>query len=132
MRGRLTIQTRRLRLTALTAEALDAWVRADVTDLRSQTGVDFAAGAPVPPLFERDLPAFRDRMSEDSRDLGWWAWLVSAADSNRAVGVCGLGGPPESGCVVIGYSVYPEAQGKGYATEAAGALVQLSPQRVEL
>ena len=40
------------------------------------------------------------------------------------VGKCGFKGPPgEEGVVEIAYFVAPEYRGKGYATEAAGALV---------
>lgn len=44
--------------------------------------------------------------------------------SGSVVGRCGFKGPPEAdGVVEIAYGVEPEHQGKGYATEAAGALV---------
>jgi ribosomal-protein-alanine N-acetyltransferase len=40
------------------------------------------------------------------------------------IGMCGLAGPPDSdGAVEIAYSVAPIYQGKGYATEAARALI---------
>ncbi len=51
-------------------------------------------------------------------------WLAYRRDDGEAVGVCGLGGPPDTdGAVTLGYSVYPYLEGRGYATEAAGALV---------
>ena len=44
--------------------------------------------------------------------------------SGDAVGFCGFKGPPGAdGGVEIAYGVAPEHQAKGYATEAAGALV---------
>jgi len=43
--------------------------------------------------------------------------------SGAVVGRCGFKGPPEDGIVEIAYGVSPEHQGKGYATEAAEALV---------
>lgn len=49
--------------------------------------------------------------------------LVHRADGS-AVGKCGFKGPPGAdGTVEIAYGVAPEHQGKGYATEAAAALV---------
>jgi len=40
------------------------------------------------------------------------------------VGVCGLGGLPDGqGTVVLGYSVYPHEEGRGYATEATRAVM---------
>ena len=44
--------------------------------------------------------------------------------TNEPVGTCGFKGPPEpDGIVEIAYGVVPDHQGKGYATEAAEALV---------
>ena len=44
--------------------------------------------------------------------------------SGATVGFCGFKGPPGAdGMVEIAYGVVPEHQGKGYATEAAEALV---------
>jgi RimJ/RimL family protein N-acetyltransferase len=44
--------------------------------------------------------------------------------SNSAIGKCGFKGPPDAdGTVEIAYGIAPEHQGKGYATEAAAALV---------
>lgn len=48
--------------------------------------------------------------------------LVDRA-SSRTVGRCGFKGPPGTdGVVEIAYSIAPEHQGEGYATEAAAAL----------
>jgi len=42
----------------------------------------------------------------------------------NVIGKCGFKGPPDGdGMVEIAYGVSPEYQGKGYATEAAAALV---------
>jgi RimJ/RimL family protein N-acetyltransferase len=44
--------------------------------------------------------------------------------TNERIGTCGFKGPPDAGGMVeIAYGVAPEHQGKGYATEAAEALV---------
>ena len=52
--------------------------------------------------------------------------LVHQAD-NAVVGSCGFKGPPTpEGVVEIAYGIHPEYQGKGYATEAAHALVSYS------
>ena len=132
MSERLTIETDRLRLTALTAEALSAWLRNDAEDLRAETGVDFESPVEALPTFEEDLPRFRERMLEAVDDLGWWAWVVSMRDGNRAVGVCGLGGRPEDGRVVIGYAVFPRLEGRGYATEASAGLIRWAMTHVDV
>lgn len=54
-------------------------------------------------------------------------------DSGAVVGSAGFKGPPgEAGVVEIAYAVEPEHQGRGFATEAAQALVgyALSSERV--
>jgi RimJ/RimL family protein N-acetyltransferase len=45
-------------------------------------------------------------------------------ETGQAVGQCMFKGPPDdAGVVEIAYGIAPEHQGKGYATEAAAALV---------
>ncbi len=44
-------------------------------------------------------------------------------DTGIVVGTCSFKGPPVDGIVEIAYGVAPDQQGKGYATEAAQALV---------
>lgn len=121
---RLTRETIRLRLTALTEHALQAWMDGDSAGLLQETGIEFDDPVQVPPLFADDLPMFRDRMRESPAELGWWVWLVSTREGACPVGVCGLGGRPPNGKATLGYSVYPEFEGQGFATEASGALVE--------
>jgi RimJ/RimL family protein N-acetyltransferase len=121
--ARLCHETRRLRLTALTAAALEAWMEGDADRLRDETGVSFDEPVEVPPLFEEDLPTFTQRMRENASELGWWVWLVSTLADDKPVGVCGLGGRPRTGCAVLGYSVFPHLEGRGFATEASSALI---------
>lgn len=59
---------------------------------------------------------------------GWYGWYAINTDlvsgERSLVGAGGYFGPPDSnGTVEIGYSVLPEWQGKGYATEIVDALV---------
>jgi len=123
MAGRFTVETERLRLDALDHDALQAWVDADAEALFALTGTRFSDPPDPPPLFGEDLPMFRDRMAETPGELGWWVWLIALREDGRAVGVCGLGGrPDDEGVVVLGYSVYPDMEGRGYATEAAAAV----------
>jgi RimJ/RimL family protein N-acetyltransferase len=51
-------------------------------------------------------------------------FLLVLRATDGVIGRCGFKGPPGAdGAVEIAYGVDPEHQGKGYATEAAGALV---------
>ena len=46
---------------------------------------------------------------------------------NIVIGMCGFTGPPDSnGAVELAYGIAPTYQGKGYATEAAAALVEFA------
>jgi ribosomal-protein-alanine N-acetyltransferase len=50
-------------------------------------------------------------------------WLVIERDTNTVVGDIGFLGPPAGRSVEIGFSVIPDRRRRGYATEAARALV---------
>jgi [ribosomal protein S5]-alanine N-acetyltransferase len=50
--------------------------------------------------------------------------LVVERDTGLAVGGIGIFGPPEDGRVEIGYGIVESRRGRGYATEAARALVR--------
>jgi RimJ/RimL family protein N-acetyltransferase len=71
------------------------------------------------------LPQVRRRLLAEPDTLGWWTWLALDRATRRATGASGFGGPPDAdGAVMIGYATYPGAEGRGYATEAAGALIR--------
>lgn len=119
------LDTLRLRLTALSADALQAWIDGDGVALFELTGVRFPEPVMAPPLVGEDLPMLRDRTAQEPEEVGWWIWLISRQDDETAVGVCGLAGrPDDDGVVFLGYSVYPEHEGHGFATEASTALVE--------
>jgi RimJ/RimL family protein N-acetyltransferase len=124
MSGLVVLDSERLRLTAMGADALGAWIDGDARALLNLTGARFDLPVDAPPLFGEDLPGFRDRMVEDPDELGWWVWLVTRKDDGLAVGVCGLSGKPdEDGVADLGYAVYPRWEGRGYATESSNRLV---------
>ena len=53
---------------------------------------------------------------------GWVQLSVEERDTGRLVGDVGMS-PAEPGAIKVGYTIAPEMQGRGYATEAVGALV---------
>jgi RimJ/RimL family protein N-acetyltransferase len=93
------------------------------------------------PQTREDARAYIDQMQPHERAAVSAAWLallegsgpadpwihgftMMHPDSGCIVGRCGFKGPPDAdGVVEISYGVHPEQEGKGYATEAAGALV---------
>jgi [ribosomal protein S5]-alanine N-acetyltransferase len=52
--------------------------------------------------------------------------LVVERDTGLVVGGIGLFGPPQDGRVEFGYGIVESRRGRGYATEAARALVQMA------
>jgi RimJ/RimL family protein N-acetyltransferase len=54
---------------------------------------------------------------------GWVQFSVEERAGGRLVGDVGLNPLDEEGVIEIGYTVAPAFQGKGYATEAVGALI---------
>jgi RimJ/RimL family protein N-acetyltransferase len=125
----LPLETERLRLLPLSSAAIDALLAGDGARLRELTGATFPAPVRPPPLTEDLLPMVRDRVQSDPAQEGWWTWVVIRKDTGEAVGSVGFGGGPDTeGAVMVGYATYPNVERRGYATEAAGALVEWALQ----
>jgi RimJ/RimL family protein N-acetyltransferase len=63
-------------------------------------------------------------MIEQHPEAGTWDGLILHKADHVLIGDMGFkGGPDERGMVEIGYSIIPEYQGRGYATEMARALI---------
>ncbi len=74
------------------------------------------------------LPVFLGWLEAAPDRVGWFTWYALAAVTGEALPVLvasgGFMGPPQEGSVDIGYSVLPQFQGQGYATEMVGGLVR--------
>lgn len=102
------MRTERLELILGTPEELLAWIEAMSPSERSQVSPDWLARVRASTVADPWIHGFamRDRAS------------------GSTIGSCGYKGPPdEAGVVEIAYGVEPAHQGKGYATEAAAAMV---------
>ena len=105
------LTTRRLSLRPLTpteGEALAAG--------KQLPGWRYAPGYPLPDTGEGVGFLLRHG------DVAFGFYLVVRREDGRVVGEIGFAGPPRNGVVAIGYGIVPEARGRGYATEAIGAL----------
>jgi len=79
-------------------------------------------------------PADRAEVSPDwlaqmrtSTPSAWThGFAVVERATNASVGSAGFKGPPADGTVEIAYTVHPERRGRGYAKEAAAALVDFA------
>jgi RimJ/RimL family protein N-acetyltransferase len=116
------IQTSRLRLAPCTVAAAQA-AMSDRAALEAQLGARVPDAWPAQDL--RDfLPVYARIVDEQAAAQGWGIWLMLAPAERSLVGDIGFKGPPDDlRTLEIGYSVLPAFQGRGYATEAARALI---------
>jgi RimJ/RimL family protein N-acetyltransferase len=123
----MRIRTPRLDLIAASVEVLEAELR-NRDDVARVLGLRVPASWP-PPLYDQQAVQWTlDRVREDP---GYYVWgfryfVLRGNDQGArvAVGAGGYKGPPtRDGTVEIGYSILPEFQRRGLATEAARGLV---------
>lgn len=127
------VRTDRLDLAPLGLAAVEALLAGDADRLRELTGAEFPRPAAAPPYMAEALPVVRDRLRAEPGEAPWWNWLASRRGDSAAVGAVALGGPPDpEGAVLIGYAIYPEHEGRGYATEAVRAMVAWALARPEV
>jgi ribosomal-protein-alanine N-acetyltransferase len=112
----MRLLTKRLELRPLTMAA--AQVLADDPAAAARLlGAALAPEWPQPDLLEV-LP--RQRAGHER----FGVWVVVERETGTVVGDAGFHGPPDTeGAVELGYSIVPDRRRRGYATEAAGALV---------
>jgi len=117
----------RLDLIPATLECIEAELEAPA-HLGRLLSVEVPASWP-PGEYDRAAILFlRDRLVESPEAIGWYGWYaIQRGASGRPgilVGAGGFFGPPASdGVVELGYSIVPEFQARGLATEMVRALV---------
>jgi RimJ/RimL family protein N-acetyltransferase len=88
-----------------------------------------------PEQLREALPYFLDRMEAKPFGTGWFGWYGVLPASYEMPGFliasAGFMGEPVDGVAKVGYSVLPEFQRQGYATEIVGALLRWSQQQLE-
>jgi [ribosomal protein S5]-alanine N-acetyltransferase len=124
-RGVADVKTARLRLVAITPPMMAAEQLADgslAKVLNARLTHEWPPEHWEPHVFEFILKQFEDKPAT----LGWHRYVLLPDARGRGRTLIGaVGGfPKPEGDVEIGYSTLPEFQRLGYATEAAGALVE--------
>ena len=128
------VQTPRLELVPLSAELLAALVDGDRAGAARLVRFTIPDGWPSP----KEDRFLRLRLRQLRADGTLGPWLLRAIillDDGRMVGHVGFHGPPgvnglrASDAVEIGYTIFTEHRGRGYATEAARALVAWAGER---
>jgi ribosomal-protein-alanine N-acetyltransferase len=119
------VHTDRLDIAPFGLAAVEAIVSGDAAALEHLTGAIFPRPATPPPYMTEALPVVRERLRAHPDETQWWNWLIVERETGRAVGSVAFGGTPDArGAVLIGYAMYPEFEGHGYATEAVRAMIQ--------
>ena len=117
--GMLRLTTDRLELRPLPARAAAA-LPEDREAASRALGNQLSQDWPAP-----DLLGILPRQSAASADQECFGiWVMIERSSETVIGDAGFHGPPDdAGTVEVGYSVTPSRRRRGYATEAARALV---------
>ncbi len=78
-----------------------------------------------PEMLADALPLFLQWLESTPHAVGWFSWygIVQTPGGGVLAASGGFKGPPQFGVVEIGYSVLPQFQGQGYATEMVHALL---------
>jgi RimJ/RimL family protein N-acetyltransferase len=121
------IRSARLDLVSLSPAIAEAILDGRLEEAEAELGFPFPEGFP-----DEEMAGFlRLRLGQMRSDPESQRWLVRALvlrEGRTMVGHAGFHGPPGSfglapGKAEIGYTVYPPFRGRGYATEAAAALM---------
>jgi RimJ/RimL family protein N-acetyltransferase len=124
------IETERLRLVWLTAEAMDALLAGRSHELTYTVPPDWPD--------EHDARFLRLRLRQLRQDPSRADWGVAGIvlrESGELIGHIGFHGPPganarrEQEAVEIGYTVFPDHRRRGYATEAVRGLLGYARKR---
>jgi len=124
MNEKRPLSTTRLELIPATAPL----VRAEMgqADLFSKLlGAEIPENWP-PELLVDVLPFFLEQLERHPEQTGWlsWYWVLRGDAEAVLVGSGGFKGCPQpDGTIEVGYSVLPQYQGYGYATEAVSGLL---------
>ncbi len=118
-----TIQSARLELVLLTGE----WMAAILAGNRTQANTigGFRVREKWPDGHDTNFLQMRvKQIRENPDDEPWFARAMVLPATREMTGHIGFHGPPrEDGSLELGYTVFPEHRRKGYAFEAAEALM---------
>ena len=118
-RGVLRLITGRLELKPLSSQAAAA-LSENQEEASRILGATFPPEWPQPDLL--GILALRPPSSPEAERFG--VWVMIERDSRSVVGDIGFKGPPDdAGRIEMGYSVIPDRRRRGYAKEAARALI---------
>lgn len=123
MAALIRVRTPRLELVAATVETAES--ENDPARLEELLEARLAAPWPPPLNDEHSMNFNRTYLREnpDANGFAMWYFVNVEDGTRRIIGNGGCKGKPQNGVVEIGYSIFPDFQRRGYATEAAAGLV---------
>ncbi|MGN6167848.1 MAG: GNAT family N-acetyltransferase [Solirubrobacteraceae bacterium] len=114
----LPLMTARLRLRPLRPGDLDALSAVYLHPLVMRW---------IGPHTREDVRWEIEQQSEHQRSFGWSFWAVEERETGNLIGDCGLQPLEHRGPEVeLGYDLHPAVWGRGFATEAARAVMRLA------
>ncbi len=121
----MTIETENLILAAHLPRHLRALFRSE-DEFANTAGLRVAAGVREQMLEASD--DFKTRLENAKQSDPWqFGFAIIHKTDNILIGTCGFPGPPDSnGVAEIAYGIAPAFQSRGYATEAAKALIDFA------
>jgi [ribosomal protein S5]-alanine N-acetyltransferase len=124
------LETSRLTLVPCSLELAE--VLADRAAAEKQLGVAVPEGWPDDELAGL-LELYSGWLRADPTVLGYGPWIVIVREERAVVGSAGFVGRPKAGELELGYGIAQDYRNRGYATEAAAALVEwgLAQPKVE-
>src|SRR6266404_4511370 len=121
----MTIQTKNLILAAHLPRHLSALLRS-LEEFENTAGLRVADGIRDQLLSASPDFVARLQVARESNPWQFGFGLIHKIDL-VLMGMCGFPGPPDAdGIAEIAYGIAPAYQGKGYATEAADALIDFA------
>jgi ribosomal-protein-alanine N-acetyltransferase len=119
-----TLRTARLELIHLDAGAIRHLIAGGRDAAEKVTGLRLPAEFPTEDERTGVLSVQLKRMEASPDRLDWTMRLMVTTSGREVIGHCGFHGPPEDvGRAEIGYTVFEPYRRRGYAKEAARALV---------
>lgn len=123
------ILTERLRLVPMTVDAIDALISGDREALEAEVGAAFPEPLAPPPETGDVLELFREIAS---RETEWAPRFIVLREPPTVVGSGGAMPPDLEGRCIVGYGIYPQHEGNGYATEATLGLIAAHREHVDV
>jgi ribosomal-protein-alanine N-acetyltransferase len=122
--GPAPIETARLLLLPAPLAFIRAMVEGQSGRAGAMLGVRLPRPWPDDPAFAEGLLVHLEAIERDLAEEPWRVWVIALRAQREAIGSTGFKGPPDRrGTLEIGWTVNRPHRGRGYATEAAAAML---------